>query len=215
MNRRAFLRTVGGAAGAATASAAATGSAVAQKGGGNKSGGNTSGGNKSGGGGNSGGGGMTTYKLGGKVAGWQGQAPSSIKGQSNPPLVLKPGQKYKIIWENLDGMMHDFTIQDSSGNTIKQTKKTSKQGKTLSLTFTASNKMAQYICTVHPTTMKGEIKHSATTTKGGQIEPHEMGVPLQPHYVGIATVLMMASSLVFTFYLLKYGVSAHTQGGNN
>lgn len=206
VSRRDFLTTAGGTTGVLVAGA---GPAAAQEGG-NNSGSNKSGGNKSGGGVSE------TYKLGGKVEGWQGQAPASIKGETNPPLVLKPGQKYKIVWENLDGMPHDFTIKDSEGNNVKQSKRTAKKGKTISLTFTASEKMAQYICTVHPTTMQGEIKQSATTTKGGgKVDPHEMGVPLQAHYVGIATVLMMTTTLVFTFYTLKYGTSAHTKGGNN
>lgn len=212
MNRREFLRTAGGAAGATTA---ATGSAAAQEGGGNTSGGNESGGNESSGGGGGGGGGVTTYKLGGKTEGWQGQAPGSIKGKTNPPLILKPGQKYKVVWENLDGMVHDFTIHDSSGNKLKQSKKATKQGKTVSITFTASEKMAQYVCTFHSSSMKGEVKQSAAPKGGGQVKPHEMGVPLQAHYVGFATVLMITSTLVFTFYTLKYGESSHTKGGNN
>jgi hypothetical protein len=61
--------------------------------------------------------------------------------------------------------------------------------------------------------MKGEVQQSATTNETP--EPHEMGVPLQPHYVGIATILMVASTLGFVFYQLKYGESAHTKGGNN
>ncbi|MFB6201184.1 MAG: halocyanin domain-containing protein, partial [Halorhabdus sp.] len=47
------------------------------------------------------------------------------------------------------------------------------------------------------------------------VNPEHMGVPFQPHYVGIATFLAIAASIVFTFYLLKYGESAHTSGGNN
>jgi halocyanin-like protein len=43
---------------------------------------------------------------------------------------------------------------------------------------------------------------------------HEAGVPIQKHYVGIASFLGIAVSLVFTFYVLKYGESPNTgQGG--
>lgn len=45
-------------------------------------------------------------------------------------------------------------------------------------------------------------------------DPEDTGVPFQPHYVGMGALLMMASSLVFVFYLLKYGESSHTKGGN-
>jgi hypothetical protein len=47
------------------------------------------------------------------------------------------------------------------------------------------------------------------------IDPEHMGVPFQAHFVGLATILALCVSLVFTFYLLKYGESAHTKGGND
>jgi len=50
---------------------------------------------------------------------------------------------------------------------------------------------------------------------GGQQDPEHMGVPFQPHYVGIATLLMMSASLLFTFFFVKYGESAHTSGGRS
>jgi hypothetical protein len=43
-------------------------------------------------------------------------------------------------------------------------------------------------------------------------EPHEMGVPFQAQYVGIATLLAIGLSLIFTFFVLKYGESPHTSG---
>jgi hypothetical protein len=51
---------------------------------------------------------------------------------------------------------------------------------------------------------------------GGQAEadPEHMGVPFQAHFVGLATLLMIAVSLVYTFFLLKYGESPHASGGN-
>jgi len=43
---------------------------------------------------------------------------------------------------------------------------------------------------------------------------HDAGVPIQKHYVGIASFLGIAVSLVFAFYVLKYGESPNTgQGG--
>jgi hypothetical protein len=41
-----------------------------------------------------------------------------------------------------------------------------------------------------------------------------MGVPFQAHFVGLATLLMMVVSLIYTFFLLKYGESPHTSGSN-
>ncbi|OYR80026.1 halocyanin, partial [Halorubrum sp. E3] len=42
-----------------------------------------------------------------------------------------------------------------------------------------------------------------------------VGVPLHAHWVGIAAILGIALTFVFTFYLLKYGESAHTGHGGN
>ncbi|MFO8114454.1 MAG: halocyanin domain-containing protein [Halorubrum sp.] len=42
-----------------------------------------------------------------------------------------------------------------------------------------------------------------------------VGVPLHAHWVGIAAILGISLTFVFTFYLLKYGESAHTGHGGN
>lgn len=56
-----------------------------------------------------------TFKLGGKVAGWQGRAPDAIQGKSNPTLQMTAGTTYEIIWENLDGKKHELIIESESG----------------------------------------------------------------------------------------------------
>lgn len=99
----------------------------------------------------------THYKFGGTVEGWQGREPQGIAGKQNPTLTLEAGTKYRVTWENLDGAAHNFTIRDSDGNRLASTKTASKQGTTLSLTFTASEHMAHYFCTKHPDTMVGTI----------------------------------------------------------
>ncbi|MFB6126364.1 MAG: halocyanin domain-containing protein [Halolamina sp.] len=45
---------------------------------------------------------------------------------------------------------------------------------------------------------------------GGKQELHDFGVPIQAHWVGASTILMIIISLVFTFYVLKYGESPNT-----
>ena len=80
-----------------------------------------------------------------------------------------------------------------------------------------------YFCTPHRGLgMKGSIvvgSDYATVSSGGggvtPLNPEHMGVPFQAHFVGLATILAILSSLAFTFYLLKYGESSHTKGGNN
>lgn len=100
----------------------------------------------------------TTFQLGGKVAGWQGRSPSAIKGQTNPTLALKPGKTYKIVWENVDGAPHNVVIEDANGNNLVRTKLIGRQGATQSVTFTASKKMAEYYCQVHPQSMRGNVR---------------------------------------------------------
>jgi plastocyanin len=78
----------------------------------------------------------------------------------------------------------------------------------------------EYYCTPHRQAgMVGSITVSTDTggDGGGQIEedPEHMGVPFQAHFVGLATLLMLVVSLIYTFFLLKYGESPHTSGGNN
>lgn len=43
-----------------------------------------------------------------------------------------------------------------------------------------------------------------------EVDPEHMGVPIQAHFVGLATILMIVVSLVFTFFLLKYGETPHS-----
>jgi halocyanin-like protein len=81
-----------------------------------------------------------------------------------------------------------------------------------------------YYCTPHRGLgMKGSVVVGSDypTAGGGEggaatpLNPEHMGVPFQAHFVGFATILAILSSLIFTFYLLKYGESSHTKGGNN
>ena len=100
----------------------------------------------------------TSYQFRGVVQGWMGQAPPRIEGQQNPTLQLQAGQQYEVTWTNGDGVPHNFTIQDAEGNALAQTETISEQGASLTLTFTASQEMTQYICTIHPNTMVGNIE---------------------------------------------------------
>ena len=48
-----------------------------------------------------------------------------------------------------------------------------------------------------------------------EVDPHNAGVPIQPHYVGFGAGLAVIIPLLFTFFQLKYAESPHTSGGNN
>ncbi|KZN24116.1 hypothetical protein A4G99_06605 [Haladaptatus sp. R4] len=143
-----------------------------------------------------------TIKLGGEVMGWQGQQPSSISGKKNPTLKLKAGQKYEVIWTNLDGQPHNFELLDSSGNVIKATEKMSQKGATQSLTFTATPEMVQYRCVVHPTTMVGKVqiqgaKKEATSSNAN--------IPTDAYVFAAAIILAVFSPLLFALLLMRVG----------
>ncbi len=60
-----------------------------------------------------------SFRFGGRVQGWQGQAPNSIKGKKNPTLRLQIGHVYQVTWKNLDGQPHDFALRNSDGKNLK------------------------------------------------------------------------------------------------
>ena len=45
-------------------------------------------------------------------------------------------------------------------------------------------------------------------------DPADFGTDIHEHWVGVSVILMLVVSLVFTFFMLKYGESPHTSGGN-
>ncbi|WP_049899128.1 PQQ-dependent sugar dehydrogenase [Halococcus agarilyticus] len=96
-------------------------------------------------------------RLGGEVAGWQGRAPESIAGETNPTLDLEPGTDYRVVWENLDGVGHNVALLDSEENVLERTEVMSEEGETQSLEFTAREEMAEYVCEPHITSMQGSI----------------------------------------------------------
>lgn len=99
-----------------------------------------------------------TLRFGGRVAGWQGRSPSAIENEVNPTLPLLKGAEYTVWWTNLDGAPHNFVIQSENGNSITGTPTLQSQGQEVEFTFTVSEDMAQYICTIHPNTMLGDIE---------------------------------------------------------
>jgi hypothetical protein len=99
-----------------------------------------------------------TIKLGGKIAGWIGQAPAAIEGKTNPTLTLQPGTTYRLTWVNIDGAEHELIIEDAKGNELVATESSSKKGVTRSVTFKATTQMDQYYCEYHPQSMRGDIR---------------------------------------------------------
>jgi glucose/arabinose dehydrogenase len=96
-------------------------------------------------------------RLGGETPGWQGRAPESIAGESNPTLNLEAGTTYRVVWKNLDGRGHNFALLDGDGNVLERTEVMSEEGETRALEFTAREEMAEYVCEPHITSMHGAI----------------------------------------------------------
>lgn len=96
--------------------------------------------------------------LDGITAGWEGVAPASIEGETNPTLPLVPEQDYRIRWTNVDGQPHNVVMLDADDNHIVGTDVIGSQGATQTLEFTANENMAEYYCEVHPSTMRGGVE---------------------------------------------------------
>jgi halocyanin-like protein len=226
MNRREFLRTAGGAT---AAGAAAAGPAAAQE--------NGSG---DGGGGQQGPidygdwfGDVPYWDGDGSTVDATGQEEVSVTVGGNPnggysfiPAAIHVDPGTTVLWEwSGEGGAHNVISQDvpdgaesfDSGNAV------STEGTTFEHTFETDG-IHTYYCNPHlGQGMKGAIAVGEVPRKAvssgpptrTEPNPSEMGVPIQAHWVGIATILMLVASFVFTFFLLKYGESPNAKGGNN
>ncbi|WP_227376113.1 plastocyanin/azurin family copper-binding protein [Haladaptatus halobius] len=231
MKRRDFLLAASGVAGGTAAAAAPAGAQqTTTSGGGNQSGGNGSGGNQTSGGGNQSSGNQSSgnKSQGGGGGGGGGGGPTkTVKVGPGGNLTFEPselsippGTTVKWVWES---NTHNVVPESQpSGSSWKGTpgapSKTYDSGHTYSHTFDTPGTY-EYFCQPHKSAgMTGTLQVGGGGGGGGgaaeEADPEEMGVPFQAHYVGIATILMMVVSIIYTFFFLKYGESAHTSGGN-
>ena len=215
MNRRDFIRTAGGTAGATAAVSAGVGTAAASEEGGGGGGGPDFGGYL---------GDANNYD--GSVVDATGQGEVTVEvGAGSTGLAFGPAAVHvdagaTVVWEwTGEGGAHNVVAEDAdfeSGSPVGQA------GTTYEYTFEEDG-IYNYYCQPHKGSgMLGSIvvgtdypTASSDSGGGGELNPIHMGVPFQAHFVGIATILMMVVSLIFTFFLLKYGESSHAKGGNN
>ncbi|MFB6106338.1 MAG: halocyanin domain-containing protein [Halobacteriaceae archaeon] len=213
MKRRDFLRA---GTGAGVAAAAATGSAAAAEGGGGGGGGtkpdfgswiaDVDGGYKDARGSDS-----VTVKVG--ASGNGGNYAFDPSG-----LWVDEGTTVTWEWTGQGGghNVHAMKNADYSSPTA------SEAGHTFEHTFDSGGQIVEYECQPHASLgMKGSVAVgdgvptvSTGGGGGGELDPETMGVPFQAHYVGISTVLMVLVSLVYTFFVLKYGESPHASAPN-
>ncbi len=200
--------------------------------GGNATGGNASGGNASAGGGGGGGGGSGPIDYGGWLDGANGWSEGSTVdargkkkvtvqvgvgegGLAFDPVAVHVDEGATIVWE-WQSAGHNVAAQQGADFASDIQSSGTYEWKA------TGGPIVTYQCDPHAGQgMLGAIaigdnvpRKSATAAAAEPADPEEMGVPLQPHFVGIATIMMMLSSLIFTFFLLKYGESPNTKGGN-
>ncbi|WP_207592860.1 hypothetical protein [Halomontanus rarus] len=106
-------------------------------------------------------GGDADIRLLGTAQAWEGAAPTSIEGEANPALRLESGVEYVLVWENGDGLQHNLAIEDANGEDVVATDLMGERGATQTVTFTATEEMAEYYCQVHPESMRGSIEISS------------------------------------------------------
>lgn len=127
-------------------------------------------------------------------------------------LEIKPGTKVTWKWES-DG--HNVVPEKTpSGASWSGHQPLENTGFTYSHTFDKKGKY-EYFCEPHKSAgMVGSIKVTKNPSTGaGSKKLHELGVPIQAHWVGSATILGILVSIVYTFYVLKYGESPNTGTG--
>jgi len=199
MKRRDFLRATGGP----VAAAAATGTAVAQEGNGTATGTATG----TGMGGDGGGGPTETV-----VVGPDGNL--VFRPGTDEALQITPGTTVEFVWESDN---HNVVVESQPDDADWQgtpgaPDETYDTGYTYTHTFDVLGSY-EYVCEPHRSAgMVGTVEVVESLAGGGEgtKELEELGVPIQAHWVGSATILGIIVSIVYTFYVLKYGESPNT-----
>lgn len=212
MKRRDFIRNAGGATAALGAGASATaGTAAAQEAGGG------------GGGQQPDFGGYTDDAQGGSYEDLRGQGEVTINVGGGDGLAFLPtgiwidsGTTVTFEWSSGG---HNVIFEEAPGGAdVSGHEPLENEGFSFDITFDTGG-IYKYYCEPHRQSgMQGAIAvgedvPTVAAGGGGPKELHELGVPIQAHWVGSATVLGIIVSIVFTFYVLKYGESANTGTG--
>jgi halocyanin-like protein len=209
MNRRDFLRTAGGASVAATA---ASGTAAAQEEGG--------------------GGGGNVRDWGGHLDGVDGGY-QDLRGSSEVTVEVgasgnggalafapagiwvDPGTTVTWEWTG-EGGGHNVVSSEGPAS-LDSGAAVSEAGATYEHTFSEDQTgITKYHCAPHESlgmlgavAVGGDVA-TVSTGGGGEKELEELGVAIQAHWVGSATILGIIVTIIYTFYILKYGESPNT-----
>jgi len=212
MKRREFVRTAGGATAAVAAGAGATGSAAAQEVQPEWPSGVTSG------------------NLGSYLDA-RGQSEVTVQvGAGDSGLAFDPTQLWvdtgtTITWEwTGSGGAHNVqTVEGGGPASLDSGDPVGTEGTTYEYEVTEEDAgITHYHCVPHTAVgmhagiAVGEDVPTVETGGGSSGWPEDIahvGVVLHPHWVGLAAILGVGLTFVFTFYQLKYGESAHTGHG--
>ena len=136
-------------------------------------------------------------------------------------IWIDPGTTVTWEWTGGGG---EHNVETVDGPAELESQLTSSAGETYEYEFTEDDEgITDYVCAPHEgLDMKGavavgdDVPTAEVGGGGGWPEDFagEVGVPLQKHYIGIISFLGIAVSLVFTFYVLKYGESPNTGQGD-
>ncbi|MCU4741774.1 cupredoxin domain-containing protein [Natronoglomus mannanivorans] len=124
-------------------------------------------------------------------------------------LTIEPGTTVEWIWEG--SAQHNINPTEQPDGADWEGHVELQDSGEYEHTFDVEGDYA-YTCDPHPG-MDGTIsvtEDADAVAAEADVDIHDIGVPIQKHFVGIATFLAIFVSLVFTFYLLKYGESAHS-----
>ncbi|WP_313691100.1 plastocyanin/azurin family copper-binding protein [Halorarum halobium] len=210
MKRRDFIRNAGGATAALGAGASASaGTAAAQEGGG--------------GGQKPDFAGWTDGAKGGTYQDLRGESEVTIDVGGGDGLAFIPTEVWidsgtTVTFEWVSGGHNVLFESAPSDASVSGHEPLESEGFSFSVTFDTGG-IYEYYCQPHLQSgmvggiAVGEDVPTVSTGGGGPKELHELGVPIQAHWVGSATVLGIIVSIIFTFYVLKYGESANTGRG--
>lgn len=104
---------------------------------------------------------MPLYRLVARNESWVGQGPESVTDVENPPLRMREGTEYEVIWENRDGERHQLVIADSDGEPVASTEPAGARGEVRSVVITASDDLEEYYCDFHADSARGEVRVGA------------------------------------------------------
>ncbi|MFA9517661.1 plastocyanin/azurin family copper-binding protein [Halopenitus sp. H-Gu1] len=222
MKRREFMRTAGGSTAAVAATTAATGSAAAQEDG-------------------EGGGGEVRPVWPSSVEDANLGTYQDARGQDEVTISVGAGEQglsfdptktwvdpgATVTWEwTGDGGAHN--TESVEGPAEWQSEITAEEGFTFEYETSEDDVgITHYRCAPHAQVgMHGGLavgEDIETEEAGGGGSPdtgwpesvHDLGVPLHAHWVGLVSGVAITLTLGFTFYVLKYGESAHTGHGGS